>query len=186
MPQPNSQAVQTRRLFKLHHHRHHHHHHHHHHRRPFGSSHLDHILSFDRVFSSFFMGSHGFAHLYPCASCNQNSIVTLGYVESGRESYNECCLRCYRYSKQRVLKALLSGAQCRAVRDVAARPRLLDHLTLFMYWPYLRPRKLHYLQYVLLSRQGSPFRLFTYYTNGIAGNCSRTMDILDVILQLVA
>ena len=40
------------------------------------------------------------------------------------------------------------------------------------------------LRHILVTR-GSPFRVFTYFSNGMAGNISITEDILDRIICFV-
>ena len=49
---------------------------------------------------------------------------------------------------------------------------------------WTRRRRLKFLENVLRS-PGSPFRQFTYASNGMSGNISMTEDILDRILRFV-
>ena len=122
--------------------------------------------------------------LHDCDLCGQEGVVQTGHFHEGRAVY-DCCLECYRKTRINVLAKMISGARLRSVRAVSAKYELLDHITLFLYSPYLRGRQLRYLRCALLARD-SPFRLFIYFYNGRAGNVSSRVDILDIILAFAA
>ena len=130
------------------------------------------------------MGSSGMFDLLDCDLCGREGIVFDGHFVEGRAEY-DCCLECYRNTKVRVLAKMLSDTRLESLRTVSGSGRLLDYITLFLYSPYLRSRRLRYLRCALLARD-SPFRSFIYFYNGPAGNVSERLDILDIILALVA
>ena len=85
-----------------------------------------------------------------------------------------CCVTCYVHIKQRlVLSGIYFGAEVESSFRV--------NLALCLAPPYQKLKRLHFLRSSLLAR-GSPFRTFTYFSNGLTGNISETEDIIDRVM----
>ena len=82
----------------------------------------------------------------------------------------DCCVICYvEIKRSLVVDRIDFGFQ---VED-----SFRQDLVLFAA-PHKKLQQLHFLRCALLAHD-SPFRLFTYCSNGLAGNISETEDILD-------
>ena len=112
------------------------------------------------------MGSHGMFQSELCYICSKSIPMMYPTVRY--------CVPCdARIRRTLVLDKIDFG--------LAVEEQFRQDLAELLVYDERRRQQLHYLWCLLLA-QRSPFRKFTYYSNGMAGNISEAEDVLDRIL----
>ena len=129
------------------------------------------------------MGSFGMFHRSNCKICYRRRVCPPHY---NHPTYENICRRCHKGGWAWIDTYVIDNVQ---VVEQALGPRT-ESKNREQEW--LRTAGLHHLRCALLARRPDwfnygpeGFHLFTYGSNGMAGNVNITTDIIDVILSFL-